>query len=273
MSYRTILVYADAEPHATPRLQIAAAIAAQNGATLDGLFVTPPFIAPVGGIDGAGFVPPDTIRQMLDGHLEFVRQAAQSAHTRFEGAAAEAGARGEWAVLGDETPLGVVGIARASDLGVFPKAGTSYPTLSPTELARETGAPIMLVPRTPRSHKPCRRVLVAWNGSREAAAALRGAWPILEAAERVEVLMVDPPPEAEAFLNKRLERRGVEARIVIDRSSDAKAGELIRSHAEDLVADLVVMGLYGHTRLREMILGGASHTMLDQEVFPLLVAR
>ncbi|MGZ6016418.1 MAG: universal stress protein [Phenylobacterium sp.] len=273
MTYRTILAYADAEPHATVRLQIAASIAARTGATLDGVFVTPPFLPPVGGIDGAGFVPPDTIRLMLDGHLEYVRQAAQTARAKFESAAGEAGARAEWTMLGDETVLGFVAMARASDLVVFPRSGISRPPLSPTELARETRAPIVLVPKTPRSHEPCRRVLVAWNGSREAAGALRGAWPILEAAEHVEVLMIDPPPEAEAFLNKRLERRGVEPSMAIDRSSDAKAGELIRSHAEDLVADLVVMGLYGHTRLREMILGGASRTMLDQELFPLLVAR
>jgi nucleotide-binding universal stress UspA family protein len=114
---------------------------------------------------------------------------------------------------------------------------------------------------------------VAWNGSREAAGALRGAWPILEAAERVEMLMVEPPPEAEAFMGERLERRGVKAKIVIDRSPDAEAGEVIRRHAENLDADLVVMGLYGHARLRELILGGASKTMLDQETFPLLVAR
>jgi nucleotide-binding universal stress UspA family protein len=273
MTYRTILVYADAAPQATARLQTAASIAARTGATLDGVFITPPFVPPVGGIDGAGFVPPDTLQLMLDGHLEYVRQAAQTARTKFETAAGEVGARGEWTMLGDETALGFVAMARASDLVVFPSSGTSYPLLPPTEFAREASTPIVLVPATPRSHEPCRTVLVAWNGSREAASALRGAWPILEAAERVEVLMVDPLPEAEAFLRKRLERRSIQARIVIDRSSDAKAGELIRSHAEDLAADLVVMGLYGHARLREMILGGASKTMLDQEIFPLLVAR
>ena len=273
MTYRTILVYADAEPQASARLQIATSIAARTGATLDGVFVTPPFIPPVGGVDGAGFVPPDTIQLMLDGHLEFVRQAAQTARAKFESAVEAAGARGEWRMLGDEIVLSFVAMARASDLVVFPKSGISYPPLSPTELAREARVPLVLIPKTPRSQEPCRRVLVAWNGSREAAAALRGAWPILEAAERVEVLMVDPPPEAEPFLGKRLERRGIEPRIAIDRSSDAKAGQLIRSHAEDLVADLVVMGLYGHTRLREMILGGATKTMLPLYISPLGGAR
>jgi nucleotide-binding universal stress UspA family protein len=84
--------------------------------------------------------------------------------------------------------------------------------------------------------------------------------------------MVDPGPEVEAFIGKAMVRRGVKARIAVDRSSDAGAGEIIRRHAEDLTADLVVMGLYGHSRLRELVLGGASASMLKQEIFPLLVA-
>jgi nucleotide-binding universal stress UspA family protein len=276
MTYRTILVYADADPAVTPRLKIAAAIAAQAGATLDGVFVKPLFLPPPIGPDEAGFLPPSTLQMMLDGHLEAVNKAMQTAQTKFRSAIEKTGAQAEWTTLEDGTVHGFIGMARCSDLVVFPKSGMSNPALSPTELCREAGVPVVLVPKSPRlGGEPCRRVLVAWNGSREAASALRGGWPIIEAAERVEVLMVEPPPEAEAeaFIGERLERRGVKANIVIDRSPDAKAGEAIRRHAEGLDADLVVMGLYGHARLRELILGGASKTMLDQEIFPLLVAR
>ena len=274
MTYRTILVYADAEPDATARTKIAAAIAAQSGAMLDGVFVKPLFLPPPVGADETGFLPPATLQMLIDGHLESVNKAMQTAQGKFRSAVEETGARAEWTTLEDGTVLGFIGMARCSDLVVFPKSGMSNPALSPTELCREAGAPVVLVPKTPRlGGEPGRRILVAWNGSREAASALRGAWPILEAAERVEVLMVEPPPEAEAFMGERLDRRGVKAKIFIDRSPDAKAGEVIRRHAEDLDADLVVMGLYGHARLREIILGGASKTMLEQETFPLLVAR
>ncbi|MDB5480777.1 MAG: universal stress protein UspA [Caulobacteraceae bacterium] len=75
-----------------------------------------------------------------------------------------------------------------------------------------------------------------------------------------------------ASLMARLERHGVKARMHISRS-DAKAGEMIKDHAESLGVDLVVMDLYGHSRLRELVLGGASRTMLIQETFPLLVSR
>jgi nucleotide-binding universal stress UspA family protein len=273
MTYRTILVYADAEPEAPARLRIAASVAACTGATLDGVFVKPLFIPPPVGMGEAGVLPPATLQLMLDSHLEFVNRAAETARTNFQSAAEDAGARAEWTVIEDGTVLGLVGMARCSDLTVFPKGGIANPVLSPAEFARDVGGAVILVPKTPGSDEPGRRVLVAWNGSREAASALRGAWPILEVAGRVEVLMVDPPPEAEAFLGERLKRRGVKAKIVIDRSADAKAGEVIHGHAETLDADLVVMGLYGHARLSEIILGGASKTMLGQDIFPLLVAR
>ncbi|MDB5433876.1 MAG: UspA domain protein [Phenylobacterium sp.] len=274
MTYRTILVYADAELDATARLKIAAALAALTGATLDGVFVKPLFLPPPIGADEAGVLPPTTLQMMVEGHLESVNKAVQTTQSRFRSTVEETGARAEWTTLEDGTVHGFIGMARCSDLVVFPKSGMPNPALSPTELCREAGPPVVLVPKSPRlGGEPGRRVLVAWNGSREAASALRGAWPILEAADRVEVLMVEPPPEAEAFMGERLDRRGVKAKIVIDRSPDAKAGEVIRRHAEELHANLVVMGLYGHARLREIILGGASKTMMEQETFPLLVAR
>ena len=141
MTYRTILVYADAEPQATSRLQIAASIAARTGATLDGVFVTPPFIPPVGGIDGAGFVPPDTIQLMLDGHLEFVRQAAQTARAKFESAVGTAGARGEWTMLGDEIVLGIVEQPGVASLAVPARqARRQVPRLGPRAAPEQLGA-------------------------------------------------------------------------------------------------------------------------------------
>jgi nucleotide-binding universal stress UspA family protein len=179
----------------------------------------------------------------------------------------------EWVVLEERSPLGFVDMARCSDLVVFPNAGMKTPRLTAVDLARDAAAPLLLTPASPLSMEVGRKVLVAWNGSRQAANALHGAWPILEEAERVHVVMVDPPAHAEAFIGKYLKRHSVDAQIHIDRSAEANAGEVIRREAERRGVDLVVMGLYGHARLRELMLGGASGTMLEQESFPLLVSR
>jgi nucleotide-binding universal stress UspA family protein len=272
MTYRTILAYADAEPAATIRFQIAAALAARSDATLDGVFVKPLFVPPPS-FDAGAYVPPTTLEVLAESHRALVAKAEETAQTNFAAAADQARARAEWAAIEDGAPRGFIGLARCSDLVVFPKSGTSVPPLSPMELARESAAPLVLVPTSPNSTRPGRKVLLAWNGSREAASALRGAWPIIEEADRVHVMMVEPPAEAEAFIGKRLKRHGVTAQMHINRSADAQAGEIIRNKAEELSVDLVVMGLYGHSRLRELILGGASRTMLDQETLTLLVSR
>jgi nucleotide-binding universal stress UspA family protein len=271
MTYRTILAYAHAAPEAAPGLEIAAALAARCGATLDGVFVKAPFIPPP--MDGMGYVPPSTWESLLESYEAYVAEAEATARTTFQSAVSEAGAQAEWSTVEDGTAHGFIGLARCSDLVVFPKAGMSSPYLPPMDLAHDAAAPVVLVPKSPRSTQPGRKVLVAWNGSREAASALRGAWPILEAADQVDVVMVEPPPEAEAFIDRRLARHGVKARFHVVRNPDAGAGEIIRDHAEDLGVDLVVMGLYGHSRLRELVLGGASRVMLGQETFPLLVSR
>jgi nucleotide-binding universal stress UspA family protein len=274
MTYRTILAYADASDGAPARLRIAATLAARSDAVLDGVFVVPPFIpVPPPAVAGAGYIPPDTWRALMDSHQAVVARAEEDAKAHFTAAVDEAGAQAEWTTLEDLTIHGFIGMARCSDLVVFPISGMASPHLTAMELASESATPLVLVPAAPHTTQVGRKVLVAWNGSREAASALRGAWPILEKTERVEVLMVEPPPEAEAFITKRMERHGVKPRMHISRSPDVKAGEMIKGHAESFVVDLVVMGLYGHSRLREMVLGGASRTMLSQEVFPLLVSR
>jgi nucleotide-binding universal stress UspA family protein len=273
MTYRTILVFADAAPEAAARLRIAADLAARRDAALDGVFVAPPFMPLPPPADPPGYVPSATWAELAESHRALVSRAEETARNAFQSAVEAAGARAEWIALEDVAPWGFIGMARCSDLVVFPMSGMAIPRLSAMDLASESAAPLVLVPASPHSAHLDRKVLLAWNGSREAASALRGAWPILEAADRVEVLMVEPPPEAEAFLRERLERHGVKARMNVYKSTDAAAGEMIRGHAEEFRADLVVMGLYGHSRLRELVLGGASRTMLNQETFPLLVSR
>jgi len=273
MTYRTILALAQPGPEAAARLQIAAALAARTGAILDAVFVRPLFVPAPASMDFGGYIPPATLDAMIESHRAAVGEAEAAAQASFRAAVAAMRPRAEWFALEETSALGFVGLARRADLVVFPKSGTTAPRLGAMDLAHDAGAPLLLTPASPTSVDTGRRVLVAWNGSREAASALRAAWPVLEQAERVEVVMVDPPPEAEAFLGMHLQRHGIEAHIHIEHAADARAGEVIRTQAERLGADLVVMGLYGHSRLRELVLGGASRTMLGQEGLPLLVSR
>jgi nucleotide-binding universal stress UspA family protein len=273
MSYRTILAYADDASEAAPRLQIAANLAAKCGAILDGVFVKPRLTPLAPPISPAGSIPPSTWEALVDSYNAVTEQAETAALASFRSAVEKCGPKSEWSIIEDEGPRGLIGMARCSDLVVVPKSGMIAPRLSAVELAGGSAAPLLLVPPSPASSAPWRKVLVAWNGSREAASALRGAWPILDSAESVEVLIVEPLPEPEPFIGEYLKRHGVHARVRVDSSLQADAGDVIRARAEESGADLVVMGLYSHSRLRELILGGVSKTMLRDEKLCLLVSR
>lgn len=170
MTYRTILVYADASDEAAARLEIAAAVAARSDAVLDGVFVSPPFIPPAPpAVAGGGYLPPESWQMLMDSHQAVVARTEEAARNSFTAAADAAGARAEWTTLQDSTIYGFVGLARCSDLVVFPMSGASSIHLSAMELAREAAAPLVLVPTSPASRQLGHKVLVAWNGSREAA--------------------------------------------------------------------------------------------------------
>jgi nucleotide-binding universal stress UspA family protein len=134
------------------------------------------------------------------------------------------------------------------------------------------------VPHIGVTRPPGTTVMLCWNGTREAARAATGALPILKKADKVIILLVDPrndgdPAGPGARVATWLARHGVNAVVKRDTAGDSDIGGIILSRAADQDADLVVMGLYGHSRMREWVLGGASRTLLASMTVPLLVAH
>jgi nucleotide-binding universal stress UspA family protein len=127
---------------------------------------------------------------------------------------------------------------------------------------------------------PPARVLIAWDGSREASRAVPDALPLLRLAEEVVVLIVDAAklgprfgPRPGVGILTHLGRHEVVARVKAVESGGAAIAGLILAQAAEESADLVVMGGYGHSRLREMILGGATRHMLERMSMPVLFAH
>jgi len=147
------------------------------------------------------------------------------------------------------------------------------------ELVLSAGRPVLLVPYAGRFPDTGKRVLVAWNASAEAARAVADALPLLARAENVNVVVFEPgrtgdhgeEPGADAALY--LARHGVKATVSTYGSPDVDIGSQILSRAADNGADLIVMGAYGHSRMRELILGGATRTILESMTAPVLMSR
>lgn len=141
-------------------------------------------------------------------------------------------------------------------------------------------APALVMPHGATiSGAPHRRVMVAWNQSDEAMAAVRRAMPILRAAEQVEIVVVDPSPrspegaEPGAALCRMLTRHGVNATVGVLARTLPSVSEVLNRRASETGADLIVMGAYSHSRLREAIMGGATRHMLERATVPLFMAR
>lgn len=174
--------------------------------------------------------------------------------------------------------------ARFADLVVLPKpygAGQGTESEAVAEAALFEGhAPVLVLPESGAGHAAApRRVVVAWNQSAEAMAAIRQALPVLKQADAVNIAVIDPPqygPERSdpgGLLCQMLVRHGVRAEVSVLARALPRISDLLARHVRDLGADMLVMGAYGHSRFREAILGGATRNMLEQAEVPVLMAH
>jgi nucleotide-binding universal stress UspA family protein len=187
----------------------------------------------------------------------------------------------EWRVAHGDLAKVVAAQSRYADLLVLgPSSPVEMIALDGRHLAvpvvLAAGRPVLFVP-TGAAPGVGRRIAVAWDGSREAARAVADALPLLAGAEKVWVLLVRPrvaageePPGADVA--HHLGRHGAKVELVrIDEEGDTGALLLRRSAA--LGADLLVMGAYGHSRLRDLVLGGATRTVVERARLPVLMSH
>jgi len=278
MSYRTILVHCDADPTAAHRLAIAAELAQRHNARLVGVHVRPPFDTPAF-VDGT--VPMDTL---FAAYEKVVGANAEAAVAAFAKAIKGLHLASEWRVVDGHAPEQLAIQARYADLMVLgqtdPRSETPTPPGLPESVVLATGRPVLVVPYIGAAAGPARTVMLCWNASRESARAAADALPFLQAAEKVIVLVVDPEVSADghgqepgADVAVWLARHGVKVTVQRDVAADAEIGEVILSRAADHGVDLIVMGIYGHSRLREMVLGGVSRTLLSSMTVPVLMSH
>ncbi|MEE9427641.1 MAG: universal stress protein [Paracoccaceae bacterium] len=143
----------------------------------------------------------------------------------------------------------------------------------------DAGIPVFAVPDDAQLQHPIKRIVLAWNDSREALNAVRLALPMMQMAESVNIVMVAPPIHAldrsdpGGSLAKMLSRHGVKAEISVLAKTMPRVSDVIARHVVDQNADLLIMGAYGHSRIRESILGGATRNILETTQLPLFLAH
>lgn len=281
MAYKTVLVHCNDKRRIARVGEAAATIAKRFQAHLVGVSVTPPVAVIPSGMPGT----PDAI--VLDEHCVAYRNDNPALRAAFEAAAGGSSASIEWreADAGSSNVGDVVlQHAHAADLVVAAQTEPGWQWSAYLDvadrLAVESGRPVLIIPNEGLHETYGRKVLVAWNARREPARAAFDALPLLERAQQVKMVWVNPQdedgPEMDvpaADICAALARHGVRCEATEAIRPHAGVGETLLMRAAEYGADLLVMGCYGHSRLREFVLGGASRHVLEHMKVPVLMSH
>jgi len=279
--YRDIAVVTTDMPGDASALTAAAALARRYGAELEILQV---LAMPLPAVDAWALIPdPACTSRYADLRAQAARRSAE-----FQRRLPSLGVEGRVHTFEAfyESVAGMAATAaRRADLGVIgrPLASSDAAAIHDrfAALLLESGRPVLLVPGDREPPKlPPRHALVAWSDTREAARAVHDALPLLEAAESVEILMVDPTAnfleDAANFgttLCAHLERHGVAAHVVTEKTRGRYISGVILDRASRAKAQLIVAGGYGHTRLREWVIGGTTRDLFFDSPVPILFSH
>ena len=235
---------------------------------------------PIMPVSGAGYIPADVIAtQERDS-----QEATRSALDRFTAACRRAGIAAEPLTL--STSFAGVGeqfgrIARRFDLSIV---GQAEPETSEVEeivaesALFESGRPLIMVPYIQKAPLKLDRVMVCWDGGRAAARAIADAMPLLRRAGHVDVVIVtDERGKRDqiegADMGAHLARHGLNVEVTRTALGDIDVADVILSRAADISTDFIVMGGYGHSRLREFVLGGVTRSILRSMTVPVLMSH
>jgi nucleotide-binding universal stress UspA family protein len=282
MSYKSIAVHLDTSKRVQLRLEIALRLARQFEADLMALF--------------AVFVPePQTMVAMAGSaeyysiHEEDRKRNAAAIERLFKAEVTRADVPGRWIETGEYGQRSVSRYGRCADLIVLGQDDPGDPESFIADhfaenLIMSGGRPVLLIPYAGEFALIGTRVMIAWDGSREATRAVHDALPFLKRAQDVTVVSVNEhaghsisPPSGEvpgADVAVMLARHGVEVAMTsVESGKGLSTGEALLSQASDLNADLLVMGAYGHARWQELMLGGATRTLLEASTLPVLFSH
>ena len=173
--------------------------------------------------------------------------------------------------------------ARYADLTLIPAQAPGHETMQTWVMNGalfESGRPILLLPKGEVAFPAVKTVMLAWDASVEASKAVREAIGLMKQAEAVHAVLIDPVPSFEghgpepgADLAAYLARHGISATVHRLPKEGKETGAVLRRKASDLAADLIVMGGFGHSRLRERIFGGTTTSMTKEVIVPVLMAH
>ncbi|HEY7747380.1 MAG TPA: universal stress protein [Aestuariivirgaceae bacterium] len=278
MTYKTLLVSLNEIERLDALLEITLKLAADQRAHVLGLYVIPaPAVYPA--------VGPYVVPEVFDGLTRYFEEQSKGTRAKFEALIKRRGVPGTWLEVKALAPViseTVSEVGRIADLVVVSEANREGKNGVEVDFVENVilglGRPVLVVPGRTAALDTA-QIVCGYNGSKEAARAIHDALPILRNAKDVRVVWVDPPKDRElaappgADMAESLQRHGVKATAQAVESNGANPAEAVMAKAREVGAGLIVMGAYGHSRIREFVLGGATRHALSNLAVPLLMSH
>jgi nucleotide-binding universal stress UspA family protein len=275
MALKDLLVHVVNEADSGAAIDAALVLAEQHDAHLVGLGISAPIDIPA---YAEAHLPEAMLEILQDREVQRLANAKQL----FESKARHAGRseRAEWR-FDEGVPYQTLGLhARYADLSVVPQNKSERQDYRFAELAEDllvsSGRPVLVIPASGAKKSIGRTVIVAWNGSREAARALADAMPLLEKARTVEVFVAGKEDIGDlpgADIAAHLARHKIDVKVNQSAAAGISVGDALLNRASDIGADLIVMGGYGRSRFREFVLGGVTRHILEHLTVPALMSH
>ena len=271
MAIKDVLVYVDNDSDCAERVVQAAALCKANGAYLSGAYTIQKMVMPA--YVGA-YIPANVI----ESREEETAAQCNAAKTLYEEKVTAAGVEHSFHVIEGEVEGILSTDSRYADLVIIPQRRDDMFDLNPyyelPDVLLGSAAPVLMLPSGASLAQPVERALLAWDGKRESARALSAALPgLLGEVKKVDVVTVSSEGVEAADIAVHIRRHGIEAEVHVFDESRSDAGRIILEQAGKLDSQLLVMGAYGHSRLREWVLGGATKHVISNAELPVFFAH
>jgi nucleotide-binding universal stress UspA family protein len=283
MALKDILVFLDVNPASEGRLRLATRVARDHGASLSAVFASNDLAADFP--PGLGVPRRGLMTQLVPTAADLTRSAPfiDVAQQRFRESRNSLGGEGDWHQLDRANEAELVALARTADLIIIGQTNPNArpaPSWRPEDVVVACGRPVLMVPYIGTFSEVGRRVLVAWDGSREAVRALNDALPVIAAAEQVTVMTVharnkdwERDRNSTDRVIHHLARHGIAARADQRLQSEITVSDCLLSRAMDFYVDLIVAGAHHHSPLREALVGGVSRDLFQRMTVPVLMSH
>jgi len=277
MGYKTIVVSLNDVDRAEVVLNAATLIATRQEAHLIGLYVIP-------AVQVYPAIAMQITPEIMDSQRQFYEDRASEVKALFDKVTSAAGISAEWHQMDSQGSIiadAVIAYARNVDLVVAGQVDPDGEAMVEVDMIErlllESGRPVLVIPSAGKFDEIGQKVTVAWNAKREATRAVFDALPLLKQSKKTTILCVNPDEDEDGIAGTEiattLARHGVNVEVQRSVVRDISVGDEILARISDSGSDLVVMGGYGKSRMREFLFGGASRDILHHMTVPVLISH